>query len=337
MRKLIMLLTLLLPVSLFLAGCGDGNADQAEENTKNQLNVYTTVYPLQYFAERIGGSYVDAQTIYPPGADEHTFEPSQKDMMALADSDLFIYIGLGLEGFVSKAEGTLENENVTLLAAGENIDMAGTEDGHAHEEGTEAEGHEEDGHSHEDDGHSHEDDGHNHGDVDPHVWLDPLYAADLAEAIKDELAEKMPERQKEFEENFQKLAAELDSLHHEFKETIDSAKHKEIIVSHAAYGYWEKRYGLEQISVSGLSTSNEPTQKELENIIKTAREHGLNYIFFEQNVSSKLTEIVQNEVGAKSLQLHNLSVLTDENIDNKETYFTLMENNLKGIEKALNN
>jgi zinc transport system substrate-binding protein len=330
MRKLIMLLTLLLPVSLFLAGCGDDNADQAEEKTKDQLNVYTTVYPLQYFAERIGGSYVDAHTIYPPGSDEHTFEPSQKDMMALADSDLFIYIGLGLEGFVSKAEGTLENENVTLLAAGENIDMTGTENGHSHEEGAEEEGHEEDGHSH-------EEDGHNHGDIDPHVWLDPLYAADLAEAIKDELAEKMPQRQKEFEENYQKLAAELDSLHHEFEETIDSGKHKEIMVSHAAYGYWEKRYGLEQISVSGLSTSNEPTQKELENIIKTAKEHGLNYIFFEQNVSSKLTEIVQNEVGAKPLQLHNLSVLTDENIDNKETYFTLMENNLKGIEKALNN
>ncbi|MDT0161654.1 metal ABC transporter solute-binding protein, Zn/Mn family [Bacillus sp. AG4(2022)] len=337
MRKLIMLLTLLMPVSLFLAGCGDGNADQAEEKTKDQLNVYTTVYPLQYFAERIGGSYVDAHTIYPPGADEHTFEPSQKDMMTLADSDLFIYIGLGLEGFVSKAEGTLENENVTLLAAGENIDMTGTENGHSHEEGTEEEGLEEDGHSHEEDGHSHEEDGHNHGDVDPHVWLDPLYAADLAEAVKDALAEKMPQHQKEFEENYQKLAAELDSLHHEFEETIASGKHKEIIVSHAAYGYWEKRYGLEQISVSGLSTSNEPTQKELENIIKTSKEHGLNYIFFEQNVSSKLTEIVQDEVGAKPLQLHNLSVLTDENIDNEETYFTLMENNLKGIEKALNN
>jgi zinc transport system substrate-binding protein len=358
MRKLIMLLTLLMPVSLFLAGCGDGNADQSEKKTKDQLNVYTTVYPLQYFAERIGGSYVDAHTIYPPGADEHTFEPSQKDMMTLADSDLFIYIGLGLEGFVSKAEGTLENENVTLLAAGENIDMTGTENGHSHEEGTEEEGHEEDGHSHEEDGHSHEEDGHsheedghsheedghsheedghNHGDVDPHVWLDPLYAADLAEAVKDALAEKMPQHQKEFEENYQKLAAELDSLHHEFEETIDSAKHKQILVSHAAYGYWEKRYGLEQISVSGLSTSNEPTQKELENIIKTAREHSLNYIFFEQNVSSKLAEIVQNEIGAKPLQLHNLSVLTDENIDNEETYFTLMENNLKGIEKALNN
>ncbi|MEN8701416.1 metal ABC transporter solute-binding protein, Zn/Mn family [Bacillus infantis] len=337
MRKLIMLLTLLMPVSLFLAGCGDGNADQAKEKTKDHLNVYTTVYPLQYFAERIGGSYVDAHTIYPPGADEHTFEPSQKDMMTLADSDLFIYIGLGLEGFVSKAEGTLENENVTLLAAGENIDMTGTENGHSHEEGTEEEGLEEDGHSHEEDGHSHEEDGHNHGDVDPHVWLDPLYAADLAEAVKDALAEKMPQHQKEFEENYQKLAAELDSLHHEFEETIASGKHKEIIVSHAAYGYWEKRYGLEQISVSGLSTSNEPTQKELENIIKTAKEHGLNYIFFEQNVSSKLTEIVQDEVGAKPLQLHNLSVLTDENIDNEETYFTLMENNLKGIEKALNN
>ena len=47
------------------------------------LSVYTTVYPLQYFTERIGGEHVDVQSIYPPGADEHSFDPTQKDMIAL--------------------------------------------------------------------------------------------------------------------------------------------------------------------------------------------------------------------------------------------------------------
>ena len=88
-----------------------------------QLTVYTTVYPLQYFTESIGGNVVQVETVYPPGSDEHTFDPSQKDMMKLADSDLFIYVGLGLEGFVEKAKSTLENEKVTLLAAGEHIHL----------------------------------------------------------------------------------------------------------------------------------------------------------------------------------------------------------------------
>ena len=85
------------------------------------LSVYTTVYPLQYFAERIGGEHVNVKSIYPPGADEHTFDPTQKDMIALADSDLFFYVGLGLEGFVENAEKTLKNEHVKMVATAEAI------------------------------------------------------------------------------------------------------------------------------------------------------------------------------------------------------------------------
>ena len=109
MKKFILFLSILVPLSLLLAGCTSNN-NQVQKK-KGQLTIYTTVFPLQYFTEQIGGKYVNVKTIYPPGADEHTFEPSQKDMMNLADSDLFFYIGLGLEGFVEKAKSTLKNEN----------------------------------------------------------------------------------------------------------------------------------------------------------------------------------------------------------------------------------
>lgn len=81
---------------------------QQLQKDADTINVYTTVYPLSYFAERIGGEYVNVTSIYPPGTNEHTFEPTQKDMMALADADLFFYIGLGLEGFVENAKNTLK-------------------------------------------------------------------------------------------------------------------------------------------------------------------------------------------------------------------------------------
>ncbi|WHY85091.1 zinc ABC transporter substrate-binding protein [Neobacillus novalis] len=313
MKKII--LFIFLPLSLILSACT--NDKDLSHTNKDQLTIYTTVFPLQYFTERIGGKYVDVKTIYPPGADEHTFEPSQKDMMNLADSDLFFYIGLGLEGFVEKAKGTLKNENVSLVPTADKLQLP--KDVHADEE-------DEDGH-----------DDHHHGDVNPHVWLDPLYSKEMAAVIRDQLVKKMPQNKELFTENYQKLASELDELNAHYEQTITNAKHKKIIVTHAAFGYWEQRYGIEQISISGLSTTNEPTQKELEKIISVADHEGLHYILFEQNVQSKLGRVVQKEISAKALPIHNLAVLSKDDIKNKETYFSLMNKNLESLKTALNN
>ena len=115
-KKLVFILSLF--TMLLLAACSN---KENEKKNDDQLTVYTTVYPLQYFTERIGGNHVDVKSIYPTGADEHTFDPTQKEMMALADSDLFFYIGLGLEGFVENAEKTLKNEHVKMVATSEAI------------------------------------------------------------------------------------------------------------------------------------------------------------------------------------------------------------------------
>jgi zinc transport system substrate-binding protein len=313
--KKIILLPFILLISLVITACSSEN--EQSEKKKEQLTIYSTVFPLQYFTERIGGKYVNVSTIYPPGADEHTFEPSQKDMIKLADSDLFFYIGLGLEGFVESAKESLKNENVTLIPTAEDLILDPVEEHEEHEE-------------HDD----HED--HGEGDVNPHVWLDPIYSKDMAAVIRDSLIEKMPQNKETFNQNYQMLADELDQLNSEFESTIQNAKHKEILVTHAAFSYWEQRYGIEQISISGLSTTNEPTQRELEEIISLADKEGLHYILFEQNVQSKLAEIVQKEIGAKALPVHNLGILTKENIKDKETYFSLMQQNLESLKTALN-
>lgn len=312
MKRFIVLLSFLLPISLFLAACSNGS-NHPQKNA-NKLSVYTTVFPLQYFTERIGGKYVDAKTIYPPGADEHTFEPSQKDMMSLSDSDLLFYIGLGLEGFVEKAKQSLRNENVKLIPVANNLQLPKIS-GSAQEN---------------------DDDDDFHGDVNPHVWLDPVYSKEMAAIIRDELIKKMPDQKAPFTQNYQKLVKELDDLNANYQRTISEAKTKNIIVTHAAFGYWETRYGLKQISISGLSTTNEPSQRQLEEIVSLAEQEHIHYILFEQNFNSKLGKIVEDEIGAKALPIHNLAVLTPENIKNKETYFTLMNKNLNTLKSALN-
>lgn len=316
MKNRTYLLTVFLLALLLLAGCNEGTQ---EEGNSELLQIYTTVYPLQFFTEQIGDEYVEVKTIYPPGADEHTFEPSQKDMIKLAESDLFIYVGLGLEGFVDKAKDALQNENVALLAAGERLDL---DDGH--NEGGE--------HAHEE----HDHDGHSHGDIDPHVWIDPQYAKDLALAITEELSALIPEQKETFEKNYSALAAQLDDIDSKFSDLAANPKHNEFIVAHSAYSYWEKRYGIQQIAISGLSTSDDPSQKKLRNLVDHAKKNGLKYILYEQNYQSKFAETIQNEIGAEALILHNLSVLTEEDLQNNETYFSLMDKNLEALAKALN-
>ncbi len=359
MKKLFSIISLFLIASIITA-CSNTESTELETNNTNKIDIYTTVYPLTYFTERIGGDYVNVSSIYPTGANEHTFEPTQKDMMTLADSDLFFYIGLGLEGFVEKAKTTLASENVKFIATSDNIseeslhssvghtyeesvDHAHEEDVHAHDEDVHA--HDEDAHAHEEDAHAHEEesshagedhDDHNHGDIDPHVWLSPTISQELALAIKDELVKTMPEQEATFTENYETLIGELQALDTDFKELVAEASTKSFFISHSSFGYIAGQYGLIQVPIAGLNSQSEPSQKELIEIVDLAEELDVKYILFEQNVSSNLTSVIQNEIGAKSLTLHNLSVLTEEDITNNENYFSLMQKNIETLREALN-
>nr|WP_106779552.1 zinc ABC transporter substrate-binding protein [Lysinibacillus timonensis] len=374
-------------LSLFLlSACGNEAEDTKESDIElEQLEIYTTVYPLQYFAERIGGDRVSVHSIYPPGANEHTFEPTQADMIKLAEADAVFYIGLGLEGFIDNAQNTLQNEKVKFVATAEDISKDLLQEGHSHDEhhehanttdhnhGEEVEQLEE--HSHENEtvhehteehlhdeeqnhehteGHAHDDESaydheeheetyhedHEHhyaeGEVDPHVWISPLLSQKLAESIKNELIALDEEGTADYEKNYELLVKDLEELHQSFEDMAKDANQTTFFVSHAAFGYLAETYGLTQVPVAGINSSDEPSQKELVGIVEEAQRLGVKYIAFEQNVSSHLTEIIQNEIGAESVQLHNLSVLTQEEIDRNENYLTLMKYNLETLEKILN-
>ena len=127
----------------------------------------------------------------------------------------------------------------------------------------------------------------------------------------------------------------MNQLDQSFTDLTSKVDNKTFFVSHAAFGYIAITYGLEQVAVAIMNSEDEPSQKELLEIINLAKEKEINYIVFEQNVSSNLTEVIQNEIGAEAVKMHNLGVLTQEDFENSETYFTLMEKNLEVLETIL--
>ena len=325
---------------LVLTACGETDETEVDEDTSEgnteQLIVMTTIYPLQFFTGEIGGEYVKATSILPSGSDAHSYEPTSKEMIAVAEADLFIYNEAQAESYAVTIKEALADEEVAFLEASTGLDMITYLHDHSH---TETDHEEEDAHDHEaEDDHDHEADDQAHGsDYDTHVWLSPKLSIDLSENILEELIRLMPEQESYFRANYDTLVEELTALDESFETVLDEVPNKTILVTHAAYNYWARDYGIEQLAVTGLSPSNEPSQQQLIELIGLVEDRAIDTILFEQNISSKVSEVIRDEAGLETKELHNLSTLRTEDIEADEDYFSLMERNLDVLKEVLSN
>lgn len=308
---------LLFIIAATMFGCNSNNESETKSN--ESLKVYTTLYPIQYAIERIAGDSVTVESVYPPGVDAHSYEPTSKDITNIAKSDAFFYLGAGMEAFAETAADALGNQDVALIELGKHEELFHVEESEERDE-----------HAEQNEDH----DGHHHGDHDPHIWIDPIRMLEMSNIIKQELINLNPEQESLYNKNFAKLEEDLLELDQDFKNTLKDKQNNKILVTHAEYGYWKERYGIQQIAINGLSSSSEPSQKELTNIINQAKKSKLKYIIFEQNSSNRLSEVIQQEIGAETAVIHNLAVLTDEDIRNHEDYLTLMKKNLATLNQV---
>lgn len=321
--------------TLLLGACGNTEGDNASESTDDQLTVYASTFALKSMAEEIGGDRVNVEMVIPPGADPHTYEPTSKQMTQIAEADLFLTIGHDLEPYVESMEKSLEGQNVAFVKTAEDVTLLDSADTvHVHGE----DGHSEDEHGHEEDEHAneeetHAEDDHGHGQYDPHVWLDPMNAVSMAEAVEAAFSEEAPDYKDEFSERLSVFKDEANALDAELKAAVENGSKSELLVTHAAYGYLAERYGFDQLPIAGLTPSEEPSQQALKRIIEEARLHDLNYIAFEDTVTPKVAEVVKQEIGAESVTIYNLESVTKEQMD--KSYFDLMRENVKALETAL--
>lgn len=294
---------IIISIVLLLASC---SPKHVEEKTTDKI--FTTIYPIHFLVTELIGDEVEVQSVYPPGVDAHSYEPTTKEMLEIASGKAFIYLGLGMEGFAEKAKAALKNNDVNFIEIGQHKELfpqaADLKASPAQE-------------------------------IDPHLWFDPLRMIDMANIIASQLAIYFPDQQATIKENYEQLKKAFKELDQSYQEMVAKAKKRHIIVSHGAYQYWEERYGIQQIPISGLTATDEPSQKELAHLIELAEKHQIKYVLFESHTSNKTAEIIQNSLGAKREEIHNLEVLFEEDLKAEEDYFSLMKKNLKVLEKAL--
>jgi zinc transport system substrate-binding protein len=160
--------------------------------------------------------------------------------------------------------------------------------------------------------------------VDPHVWLDPILFARVAKRIATALNRPSIS-----------LVADLRKLDGEYRRGLRNCTRHEIVTSHAAFGYLAARYGLTQVSITGLAPESEPTPQQLAHVIQIVRRTHATTVFFETLVSPRLADTVAREVGARTAVLDPIEGLTPAEQKRGDNYVTLMRRNLAALKKAL--
>ncbi|WP_427706390.1 metal ABC transporter solute-binding protein, Zn/Mn family [Staphylococcus sp. Mo2-6] len=343
MKKSILLI-LTCVCAVLLSACGDINKEEKKDvSSKNKLKIYTTAFAFKSFTEQIGGKYVEAESIYPPGADMHSFEPTQKEMINIAKGDLFVYSSEDMDPVAKTITNSINNDNLKLPLA-KNLSEKDFNANHEHEEAEhshEHEGHEHEEIAHEHEGHEHSDkadehEGHDHGKNDPHVWLDPEMNKIFAKEIRDDLTKKDPKHQDYYDKNYQKLVKDIEAIDEQMKAITKDTKRDKVVISHDSIGYLANRYGFEQVGVSGMN-NEEPSQRDLMDIVKNIKATGQPYVLYEQNISSKVTDVIQKESDSTPLGFHNMATLSKSEADKDNiSYQSLMKKNIKSLDKALN-
>lgn len=313
MKRLLIYMLLILN-AISLAGCGS-----PQDQGPASRNVCASIYPVYYLTSRVAEGGIKVEEILPPSADPHNWEPSPKQMATLESSLLFIYNGAGLEPWADKVSTLVEANNgtvVDLSATFSEVLLPGEE--HIDEPPASGAGDHEDA-----------------SNLDPHFWLDPVMAGEMAASIKDALIKVDPDNKDLYQKNYSRLAGDLEELHNQYSQTLANCRKKEFVVTHQAFGYLARRYGLIQLAAMGVSSESEPSPARLAELSQLLKEHNISYVFSEPFTSPRVAEALASETGAKVLELNPLGGLTEAQIKAGKDYLVIMKENLQQLKVAL--
>ncbi|WP_369169235.1 metal ABC transporter substrate-binding protein [Streptomyces sp. R28] len=290
------------------------STDSAAAGNTDKFDVVASFYPMAFLAEQIGGGHVNVTTLTEPGQEPHDLEISTQQRAQLEESDAALYLK-GLQPSVDEA--------IAQSGLKTKIDAAGLTS--LEEHGNEVGGHA----AEHDDEHGHEEE----GGKDPHIWLDPVKYAEVAEGVGKAFEKADPDHAADYKKNTAALVKKLGDLNTQYETGLKDTKSKVFITTHAAFGYLAERYGLTEEAISGLDPESEPSAARVRELEKMAKADGVTTVFYETLVSDKTAKTIAKDATLDTDVLDPLEGITDKS--KGDDYFQVMESNLKALQSAL--
>ena len=304
-------------LALFLvSGCEEKNP-----------SIATTVYPVQYLVERIGGDDVTVSNITENTMIQRAqIKSSFQDI--LKDSDALFYIG-GLEPYMDLYVDDIRDTGVDMVDLATKSAIykferytSTTIDGiTAGTEGPDYEGEE----------FANLDT----YDADPMLWMDPVAMTSMASDIRDYLVQKYPQYKDIFDENYDALELDLARLEADFQAIPDGKMNISFVSMTPSFGNWQKSYGIKVYPITLSKYGALPTSDQLAAMKKRIKSDHVRYIAIEQNLSEDMEKLQQqliDELALIPVNLNNLSSISSEDKKASKDYLTIMYDNLKALE-----
>ena len=289
---------------LVLAGCAHkspfesaagGTSPQGEATRK--IQVATTISTLNSFVQGVGGDRVHVQSIVPVGASPETFQPAPQDVTTLSNAQLLVENGAGLETWLDRMLSQSNNASLKRVVCTDGLPV---------------------------------------DNANPHLWMDPQLAKRYVFAIRDGLIAVDPAGKEFYETSAAAYLAKLAALDSEIKAAMAAIppERRKIITTHNAFGYFGDAYGLQFIAPEGLSTSAEPSARDVANIIAQIRTQKIPAVFLENIADPRLLQQIAAETGAKIGGTIYSDSLSPPN-GPAATYIDLMRHNAREFQRAL--
>lgn len=266
--------------------------------TQESNLIATSFYPIYHLAKQIAGEQMEVINLTPSGSDPHDYELTPSSRASLSSAKLICLNGLNMEHWASSLSSDLLSKSITLS------------------EGIETEQID--------------------GGVDPHIWLNTKNYLKMGEVLLGKLKEIDPDNASIYQNNFASFSSSLSLLEAMCEEISSSFANKAIAVSHAAYGYMCNQWNIEQIHIAGLSPDEEPSAKQLSDLVDEIKERHIDTVFYEELSSKDLAEFIAKQTGAKTESLNPLEGLTQEEEKEGKDYFSIYLEDMQKIGRASN-
>jgi len=298
----------------------------------DQFSIIATNFPAFDFARTLAGDTADVQMLLPPGTESHSYEPTPQNIIAIQNSDLFVYVGGESDSWIESILSSMGEDAprtfrltdcVTLLASETTESM---EHRHSHEHDEECT----------DSDHIHAEE--HHHEMDEHVWTSPKNVMKIVRELEKALSLIKPEFAAVYAVNANNYLQKLQALDSSFEEIVESAQRDLLIFGDRfPFRYFADAYNLRyDAAFPGCSEDSEPSVRTVISLIDTVRAEQIPVVFYIEFSSRRTADILSEETGAKTLLFHSCHNVSAEEIEAGATYLNLMWQNAEALKEALN-
>lgn len=258
--------------------------------------VVATIAPLHSLVAGVMEGVGEPHLLVPGGASPHTYALRPSDARALAQANLLVWVGPGLEGFLAKPLAAQRPARLVTLSDLPDIVRLPARKGGAWE-----------GHGTDADDHDHGHGAHGH-DIDFHLWLDPANARVLTAAVAQALSDLDPERAEHYRANRERVLADLGTREERVRQMLAPVGNRPFVVFHDAYHYFEQRFGLRPAGSVTVDPERRPGAKRVAAIRAKLRDLGVRCVFSEPQFQASLVDVVIEDTEARHGVLDPLGV-----------------------------